>query len=293
MPKTLIEIHKATMKHLSGSTHSLAIFAFLFLIISAKLFVNRLSLIVLLVATLVSYTRRLNKIKSAVKIIAQGTIKYPTLYNILDSLMIIELIIIFSNWYHFGTYFFRHYDDISIADSIILSSLLSLTLFLMVLMLQQYWLSFFFTSFVSHGFFLCSILPRFIAGTRTILVSFVWYAGIRTFPFFSPVSLHFFYITFKLIFTLMWVYDFAKILLSKDFPQEFKTKIDMNEFQCPICFDNVLFYITLPCGHDFCFQCFSKWGSIQMNCPICRLEFSSWLHQVDFDYLLPLSLVII
>ena len=180
----MIEIHRATMKHLSGSAHNLAIFAFLLCIVSAKLFVNRLSLIILCVATLIFYSRRLNRIKAKIKIIAQGIIKYPTLYDLFDSLMIVELIILFFNWYHFVSYFFSHYDDISIADSIILSTLLSLTLFLMMLMIQQYWLSFFFTSFVSHGFFLFSIFPRFVAGTRTILVSLSWYAGIRVFPFF-------------------------------------------------------------------------------------------------------------
>lgn len=182
----------------------------------------------------------------------------------------------------------------TLMDCIILSTTISQLLFMGMLWVMQICIQFFFTTCVAHGLFLFSILPRIVAGTRTLIVSAVWLATLPAFEYFSPRLLQVVYIVFKAVFMIIWLYDFVLLLKANDFPPEFGTVVDVApNFTCPVCLENVSFYITLPCSHHFCIRCFCKWGSIHLNCPVCRATFSSWLHQLDLEPLLPISLIIV
>jgi hypothetical protein len=107
-----------------------------------------------------------------------------------------------------------------------------------------------------------------------------------------PVVLEAVYLVAKLFLFLLWVNDFVHIFVSKGFPPELGTKSDVSGCTCPVCLENVTFYIELPCSHPLCVPCFCKWGTIRLNCPVCRHEFSSWIHEVELQNLFPISLVI-
>ncbi|KAK8863563.1 hypothetical protein M9Y10_011249 [Tritrichomonas musculus] len=274
------------------SKRSIGIHIFLSVIIVCKICVGRLPLILCAGLVFLLLWRRVDILSSQIKSISEGSIEYPSLIRIIDSLMILEQVSIGWSGYLLVTYMIEHHGSLSLIDCIALSFLFSQTLFLLLLLIQQTFVSFFFTTCVGHGFFLFSVLPRFFAGARTFLVSFIWFDSLTVFSEFHPILMQTSYIIFKSIFLLIWIIDFIKLLLSKDFPPEFGTRFEKKGFTCPVCLENVLFYITLPCGHHFCLNCFCKWGSIQLTCPVCRTEFSSWIHQVEFDQLIPISLVI-
>lgn len=229
------------------------------------------------------YKRRFGVIKSKLHVISQGTIKYPSLLDILDSFMVIEFLSLFWGSYVLVTYIIDHFATFNFIDGLRSSLLFSLLCFLVLVMIQQIFVSFLFSICVSHGFFLFSILPRFVSAIRTFFISFFWISAIKNLDFFSPILLEFVYIIMKGSFFLFWFYEATALLTSKDVPPEFKTSICKEHFQCPVCLENVKFYVTLPCMHSFCLTCFLKWGSIRLNCPVCRCNFSSWLHQVEFD----------
>lgn len=274
------------------SKRSIGVHIFLSVIIVCKICVGRLPLILCAGLVFLLLWRRVDILSSQIKSISEGSIEYPSLIRIIDSLMILEQVSIGWSGYLLVTYMIEHHGSLSLIDCIALSFLFSQTLFLLLLLIQQIFVSFFFTTCVGHGFFLFSVLPRFFAGARTFLVSFIWFDSLTVFSEFHPILMQTSYIIFKSIFLLIWIIDFIKLLLSKDFPPEFGTRFEKKSFTCPVCLENVLFYITLPCGHHFCLNCFCKWGSIQLTCPVCRTEFSSWIHQVEFDQLIPISLVI-
>lgn len=51
---------------------------------------------------------------------------------------------------------------------------------------------------------------------------------------------------------------------------QFKSDIDV---ECSICFDHINYNDNvgiLPCHHYFCYDCISRWNSIDNICPICR-----------------------
>ncbi|OHS96502.1 hypothetical protein TRFO_09881 [Tritrichomonas foetus] len=277
----------------SGSNRSLGIQIFLTVILICKIFSGRLPLIICTGIVFLLLWRRIHHLSDQVKSISEGNIEYPQIFLIIDSFMILEQISIIWGSYLLFTYFIENHRNLSFADCVILSLLLSQIIFLILIFIQQIFVSFFFTTCVGHGFFLFSVLPRFFAGTRTFLVSFIWFDSITTFSEFHPFFFQTIYVIFKGIFMLMWVYDLVKLLLSKDFPPEFGTKSEKEGFTCPVCLENVPFYITIPCSHHFCLICFCKWGASHLNCPVCRTEFSSWLHQVEFNHLIPISLVIL
>lgn len=271
---------------------SIGIQILLTVIVVCKICVGRLPLLLCAGILFLLLWRRVGVLSAQIKSISEGNIEYPSLIEIIDSLMILEQVLICWGAYLLITYMIEHHGHLNLIDCITLSLLLSQTLFVLLLVIQQIFVSFFFTTCVGHGFFLFSVLLRFFAGARTLLVSFIWFDSLTNFVEFNAFFLQASYILFKSIFLIMWIIDFVKLLFSKDFPPEFGTRYEKDGFTCPVCLENVLFYITLPCGHHFCLNCFCKWGAIQLTCPVCRNEFSSWIHQVEFDQLIPISLVI-
>ena len=284
---------KLTMKKLpKNEGHIIGITIFCLLIIGCKVLVGRLPHVLCTLSLILLLANRINSMSSQLSKISEGVIEYPSLIKIMDSFQLVEVICIVWGLYLMITYTIDHFRNFSLVDCVLISLLFSQILFLIMTMIQQIFISFLFTTAVGHGFFLFSVLPRFVAGARTLLVSFIWFDTIKSFEFFSPILLIITYIVFKGIFLLLWSYDLFSILFSKDFPPEFKTAFCKDGFSCPVCMENVQFYITLPCTHQFCLQCFCKWGSIHLNCPLCRTKFSSWLHQVDLSQILWFSLII-
>jgi hypothetical protein len=90
---------------------------------------------------------------------------------------------------------------------------------------------------------------------------------------------------------LIWVNEFVHILFSREFPPEFGSTSE--NVICPVCLDNVSFCIKLPCSHHSCVLCMCKWRALQRTCPVCRTEFSSWIHQVELQHLYSISLMIL
>ena len=277
----------------AGSNRIHAIELFLVVIVVSKVASGRLPLIISSGLIFFLYIRRVKLLSNQIKEISKGEITYPSIITIIDSLMIMEQVSIIWGVYSFVKYFIENHLKMTFADSFILSFLSSHIIFLLLVFIQQILLSFFFTTCVGHGFFLFSVLPRFFAGARTFLVSFIWFQGIASFAELYPIFLQIVYLIFKGIFMVSWMIDFIKMLSSKNFPPEFGTKFESQGYTCPVCFEKVLFYITLPCSHHFCMICFCKWGSSHLTCPVCRAEFSSWIHLVDFNKFLSLSLFII
>ena len=39
---------------------------------------------------------------------------------------------------------------------------------------------------------------------------------------------------------------------------------------CPVCYDECFDMDVLPCGHEFCSSCISKWTNTSLTCPLCR-----------------------
>lgn len=46
--------------------------------------------------------------------------------------------------------------------------------------------------------------------------------------------------------------------------------LDLNEDECPVCFDHMDAPRTLPCGHNVCHGCFEMWANLSNNCPFCK-----------------------
>ena len=53
---------------------------------------------------------------------------------------------------------------------------------------------------------------------------------------------------------------------------------------CPICYKPINSHtiVNTPCGHNTCSKCFFRWIKTNPNCPICRLDFTSW-ERLSFD----------
>jgi hypothetical protein len=100
------------------------------------------------------------------------------------------------------------------------------------------------------------------------------------------------YIAFKCWFFASWVVEFVRLLLRHDFPPEFGRFRTMDTEDCPVCLGGVRFLVVLPCKHKSCLKCFCKWVSTKQSCPVCRAKFSSWIHTLDLEPLLPISLMI-
>ena len=43
--------------------------------------------------------------------------------------------------------------------------------------------------------------------------------------------------------------------------------------KCPICYENDIYYVIIPCGHTICKKCSDKWT--RSDCPTCRTPIQS------------------
>ncbi len=51
----------------------------------------------------------------------------------------------------------------------------------------------------------------------------------------------------------------------------------MSPFQCPVCYETIIFPVVFPCQHEICRDCFTKSiDSANYFCPLCRKRISSW-----------------
>lgn len=58
-------------------------------------------------------------------------------------------------------------------------------------------------------------------------------------------------------------------------PKESET-VDIEDYQCIICFDLLYKPTRSPCKkHFFCFYCLKKWKQTKECCPLCMEEFPS------------------
>ena len=39
---------------------------------------------------------------------------------------------------------------------------------------------------------------------------------------------------------------------------------------CPICLQKIKFKKTLPCSHNYCYECIKEWLIKNDDCPVCR-----------------------
>jgi hypothetical protein len=281
------------LPRLNGSDHAIYTFVLLLAIILAKLIEGRLQMVICSPLSTILFWQRLTRLTGQLTRISKGDFTFPSLTSIVGSLAIFDFLVIVWGFWLFGIFVVHANRVYSFVDCTLLSFLLSQTLFLALAVVHQILLLFFFPTCIRRGFFLFSILPRFVAGARTFFVTFLWFDAIRQLGFAIPVVLETFYLILKLFLFVLWVSDFVRFLVSKDFPPEFGTLSDSSGFTCPVCMDNVTFYIQLPCSHHFCVQCFCKWAAIHLNCPVCRQECSSWIHQVQLQQLYFISLVIL
>ena len=269
------------------SDHILWITVILFFTICAKVLESRLPIVLCAsLATLLFY-RRLRQLTHRFREIAKGNIEYPSLLEIVDSFMLLEIATTaWGAWLLWDSLVTR-FSGCTAVDRGIIALLLSELMFLLLSFVHQIFVTFFFSTCVAHGFFLFAILPRFVAGARTFLVSFVWLEPLTS----HSVLIQFVYLVFKLVYFSIWVRDFWRLLWSKDFPREFTTRYDKAGMPCPVCLQNVTLEVSLPCSHMFCVPCFCRWGSIKSDCPMCRRPFSSWIHQADLTHLFSISLM--
>jgi hypothetical protein len=272
--------------------HAIYIFVVLLGILCGKIAEGRVRLVICTTLVAFWYWQRLHRLSNQILRISKGDLGFPSLVNTFDSFALIDVLLLTWGFWLLCELLISHQRHYSLVDCFLLCFLFSQLVFLAMAVLDQILISFFFATCVRHGFFLFSILPRFVASVRTFLVSFMWFDLLQDVKV-APLVLKVLYVILKLVLFLIWVSDFVHILISKDFPPEFRTASPKSSFTCPVCFENVMLYITLPCSHNFCLPCFCKWGSIRPNCPMCRANFSSWIHQVELQHLLYISFMVL
>jgi hypothetical protein len=279
------------LPRLNGADHTIYIFVVLLVIIIAKIAEGRLQMLICASAATILFSQRLNRLTRQLTAIGKGDFTFPSIITLFDSLAIVDLLVVIWGFLLFADFVIHAHFVYSFVDCALLAFLLSQILFLGLAIVHQVLLSFFFPTCIRRGFFLFSILPRFVAGVRTGLVTFLWFDTVRQIAFVIPRALEMVYLVVKLWLFLSWVKEFVGILSMKEFPPEFGTRNE--NVTCPVCLDSVSFCVELPCAHDFCVPCLCKWGAIQRSCPVCRGEFSSWIHQVELQHLYPISLMIL
>jgi hypothetical protein len=281
------------LPRLTGSEHAIYTFVLLLAVILAKVVEGRLQIVICTLFAIYLFWQRVNRLTTQLTRIGKGNFTFPSLLTIVDSLAILELLVVIWGFGLFGSFVIHAHRSYSFVDCALLCLLFSQTVFLTLAVLHQILLSFFFPTCIRRGFFLFAILPRFVAGARTLFVTLLWFDTFRQIAFVVPAVLEAVYLIVKLFLFVLWVNDFVRIFGSRGFPPELGTINDVSGCTCPVCLENVTFYIELPCSHQLCVPCFCKWGSIHLNCPVCRHECSSWIHEFDLRPLFPISLVIL
>ena len=49
-----------------------------------------------------------------------------------------------------------------------------------------------------------------------------------------------------------------------------KTLLDVDDFECSLCYRLLHEPVTTPCGHSFCRPCLDRCLDHQSNCPLCK-----------------------
>ena len=67
--------------------------------------------------------------------------------------------------------------------------------------------------------------------------------------------------------------DLCDILILLDLYREHHQPVIINDF-CPICQDDIISGVTLPCYHSFCYNCIMVWFHVCTTClcPLCRRQ---------------------
>ena len=58
---------------------------------------------------------------------------------------------------------------------------------------------------------------------------------------------------------------------------------NIEEVECPICYNNNITYITFKCGHKVCLNCFFEQMLFSLNkCSLCRFEVKSMNNMIEY-----------
>lgn len=52
--------------------------------------------------------------------------------------------------------------------------------------------------------------------------------------------------------------------------EKYRVENSIKNEDCPICFEKVEDYYTIPCKHLFCKECMKKWYYVNNSCPLCK-----------------------
>lgn len=58
--------------------------------------------------------------------------------------------------------------------------------------------------------------------------------------------------------------------MGKVFVIDFENKMEMLNFDCPVCLELMKAPVSLACGHNFCSKCLRSVYIRKPNCPVCR-----------------------
>ncbi|XP_023632998.1 E3 ubiquitin-protein ligase RNF181 isoform X2 [Capsella rubella] len=68
----------------------------------------------------------------------------------------------------------------------------------------------------------------------------------------------------------------ASKLVVKSLARKIHDKVTSTGEECTICFEEFdndeRRVVTLPCGHDFDYECVVKWFETNHTCPLCRFK---------------------
>ena len=67
-----------------------------------------------------------------------------------------------------------------------------------------------------------------------------------------------------------------------NFGKPLSEKSNFDENKCPICLSSPQNNKSKPdCGHVFCFECLKRWSKINLECPVCKQSFTSFIHSIE------------
>lgn len=272
------------LQRLDGTRHSLTVSLAVLLLLAFRFVSARLPLLLCTAFLVLLLARRVRCLAAQVAATRRGDIEYPSLISILDSLMLPEIVC--CAW---GAWLLLARPALAAvrtdpARALPAALLASQLLFTALAVVQQYSLSFFFTTCVGRGYLLFAALPRAVAAARTLAVTPIWLAALAGVG--APRAARALYLIAKCALLIAWARAARGAL-----PAELGTAHAARGLQCPVCLENVFFHIALPCSHCICLPCFCRWGALRNTCPVCRCAFASWLHQARFDGIFAASLI--
>ena len=72
---------------------------------------------------------------------------------------------------------------------------------------------------------------------------------------------------------------------SADSKKNSSSQTETNQY-CPVCYKPLFAHniVNTPCKHNTCSKCFFRWIRKNPNCPMCRLDFTSWDRLTTDDF---------